>query len=144
MAPRSCLWPLPWKDKLPQLSHSIRRARHRISIMSNAVQNAANHGQEPTPVLPEADGSQPIVTYKQYGGEEDLWLVMNLIDNELSEPYSIFTYRYFLHKWPKLCILCFDGNHCFGVAVSKMDVHREKALRGYVAMLTVEKKYRLA
>lgn len=30
----------------------------------------------------------------QYCGEEDIHYVMNLVDNELSEPYSIFTYRY--------------------------------------------------
>lgn len=29
----------------------------------------------------------------QYAGEGDLTYVMGLIDNELSEPYSIFTYR---------------------------------------------------
>lgn len=29
----------------------------------------------------------------QYRGEEDLRHVMRLIDTELSEPYSIFTYR---------------------------------------------------
>lgn len=29
----------------------------------------------------------------QYNGEEDIRYVMDLVDNELSEPYSIFTYR---------------------------------------------------
>ena len=29
----------------------------------------------------------------QYAGEEDIHYVMDLVDNELSEPYSIFTYR---------------------------------------------------
>ena len=46
----------------------------------------------------------------QYTGELDLPVVMQLIDNELSEPYSIFTYRYFLHYWPKLCFLAYDGD----------------------------------
>ena len=30
----------------------------------------------------------------QYRDERDLATVMDLVDNELSEPYSIFTYRY--------------------------------------------------
>lgn len=80
--------------------------------------------------------------YKQYQDERDLPLVMNLIDNELSEPYSIFTYRYFLHSWPHLCFLAFDGDHCFGTIVAKMERHREALIRGYIAMLVVEKKYR--
>ena len=33
------------------------------------------------------------LTFLQYEGEQDLPMVMHLIDNELSEPYSIFTYR---------------------------------------------------
>ena len=61
----------------------------------------------------------------QYKDERDLPIVMHLIDNELSEPYSIFTYRYFLHQWPQLCYLAYDGDKPFGVVVCKMDVHRE-------------------
>ncbi|EFN54431.1 hypothetical protein CHLNCDRAFT_14420, partial [Chlorella variabilis] len=68
--------------------------------------------------------------------------VMGLIDNELSEPYSIFTYRYFLHNWPHLCFLVFKGDRCFGTVVAKMDVHRDKALRGYIAMVTVQQEFR--
>jgi peptide alpha-N-acetyltransferase len=69
--------------------------------------------------------------------------VMNLIDNELSEPYSIFTYRFFLRNWPDLCFLAFDqSGHCFGCVVSKMEPHKEVIMRGYIGMLTVEKAYR--
>lgn len=80
--------------------------------------------------------------YRQYKDENDLQLVMRLIDNELSEPYSIFTYRYFLYSWPHLCWLVFNRSHCFGCVLAKMEVHRGKALRGYIGMLTVEKQYR--
>ena len=50
--------------------------------------------------------------------------------------------RYFLHNWPQLAFLAYDGDHCFGTVVCKMDVHREQMLRGYLAMLVVEKPYR--
>jgi peptide alpha-N-acetyltransferase len=30
---------------------------------------------------------------------------MSLVDEELSEPYSIFTYRYFVYIWPQLTFL---------------------------------------
>lgn len=82
------------------------------------------------------------VRYQQYRDERDLATVMDLVDNELSEPYSIFTYRYFLHNWPQLAFLAYDGDHCFGTVVCKMDIHREQMLRGYLAMLVVEKPYR--
>ncbi|GAX83570.1 hypothetical protein CEUSTIGMA_g10995.t1 [Chlamydomonas eustigma] len=81
------------------------------------------------------------VIYRQYRDESDLPTVMHLIDNELSEPYTIYTYRYFLHQWPKLCYFAYDGDKAFGTVVCKMDVHRDH-MRGYVAMLVVDKAYR--
>jgi peptide alpha-N-acetyltransferase len=77
----------------------------------------------------------------QYKDENDLPIVMDLVDKELSEPYSIFTYRYFLHQWPNLCYISYDGDKPFGTVVCKMDLHRER-MRGYVAMLVVDKAYR--
>jgi len=77
----------------------------------------------------------------QYKDEHDLPIVMDLIDKSLSEPYSVFTYRYFLHQWPNLCYLAFDGDKAVGVIVCKMDDHRGH-LRGYIAMLVVDNTYR--
>jgi Acetyltransferase (GNAT) family len=77
----------------------------------------------------------------QYKDEHDLALVMELIDKDLSEPYSIFTYRYFLEQWPHLCFLAFSGPNPCGVIVCKMDMHREH-MRGYLAMLVVDNQYR--
>ncbi len=31
--------------------------------------------------------------------------IMGLISKDLSEPYSVYTYRYFIHSFPHLCIL---------------------------------------
>ena len=31
--------------------------------------------------------------------------ICRLIEKDLSEPYSIFTYRYFIYNWPKLCVM---------------------------------------
>lgn len=42
------------------------------------------------------------IMYRQYIGESDLPHVMALVQNELSEPYVIYTFRYFLHQWPVL------------------------------------------
>lgn len=39
------------------------------------------------------------ITYRQYMGESDLPYIMALVQHELSEPYVIYTYRYFLHQW---------------------------------------------
>lgn len=41
----------------------------------------------------------------EYQDERQLSDIMSLVDRDLSEPYSIFTYRYFLHNWPGLCFV---------------------------------------
>lgn len=51
----------------------------------------------------EFDASE--IEYVSYGGEHHLPLIMDLVDQELSEPYSIFTYRYFVYLWPHLSFL---------------------------------------
>jgi hypothetical protein len=44
------------------------------------------------------------IEYRAYGAEHHLSEVMDLIGRDLSEPYSIYTYRYFIYNWPHLCI----------------------------------------
>lgn len=39
------------------------------------------------------------IFYRQYNGEADLKYIMSLVQNELSEPYVVYTYRYFLQGW---------------------------------------------
>ena len=83
---------------------------------------------------------------KQYDSELELPRVMALIDAELSEPYSIFTYRYFLNQWPFLChlaVLDATGEY-FGCIIGKMERHRgdQGRMRGYIGMLTVVEKHR--
>ncbi len=43
--------------------------------------------------------ASPQIIYRQYTGEADLPHIMALVQNELSEPYVIYTFRYFLHQW---------------------------------------------
>ena len=45
------------------------------------------------------------VEYRQYSSEEELVNLMALIEKDLSEPYSVYTYRYFIYNWPQLCKL---------------------------------------
>eukprot|EP00208_Stichococcus_sp_RCC1054_P001021 CAMPEP_0206143600 /NCGR_PEP_ID=MMETSP1473-20131121/21134_1 /ASSEMBLY_ACC=CAM_ASM_001109 /TAXON_ID=1461547 /ORGANISM="Stichococcus sp, Strain RCC1054" /LENGTH=225 /DNA_ID=CAMNT_0053539077 /DNA_START=202 /DNA_END=879 /DNA_ORIENTATION=+ len=86
----------------------------------------------------------PQVTYRGYQGEADLEHVMRLIDSELSEPYSVFTYRYFLKQWPNLCIFaCDDSGAPVATIVGKAEAHKSsQIMRGYIAMLVVDTRFR--
>lgn len=71
-----------------------------------------------------------------------------MIDAELSEPYSIYTYRYFLYGWPDLTIFAYYKDQIIGVnikikfkvVIGKLDKHVKSGRnRGYIAMIVVEK-----
>ena len=53
-----------------------------------------------TPALVDGD-----VVYTQYQTEEQLEDMTRLFSADLSEPYSVFTYRYFLHLFPQVAFL---------------------------------------
>lgn len=84
------------------------------------------------------------VRFMTYSHERQLPLLQRLIDEDLSEPYSVFTYRYFLNTWPHLCLLAMlpDNETCIGTVVGKVDTDRKGRRRGYIAMLDVDKRCR--
>ncbi len=99
---------------------------------------------------------QKEIVFVDYEDESRLEDVDRLVASDLSEPYSIFTYRYFLTRYPDLCILASDaasGEIC-GCVVGKIDHDEEAAATtvqeenrdpvqtGYIGMLAVSKSYR--
>lgn len=53
----------------------------------------------------DIQSNQSLIEYVQYESELQMPMIMKIIQKDLSEPYSIYTYRYFIHNWPKLCFL---------------------------------------
>lgn len=91
----------------------------------------------------EMDGTG--IKFRHFQQEADLHALKELITADLSEPYSIYTYRYFVYRWPELCILATDEekeNKIVGVIVCKMDTHKRQTNRGYIGMLAVLPSYR--
>ncbi|KZC13641.1 N-alpha-acetyltransferase 30 [Dufourea novaeangliae] len=88
------------------------------------------------------ENSDDNIQYISYTSELQMPDIMHLIQKDLSEPYSIYTYRYFIHNWPKLCFLAMHEDKCIGAIVCKLDIHRKVIKRGYIAMLAVDVKYR--
>ncbi|ALC42851.1 CG32319 [Drosophila busckii] len=86
--------------------------------------------------------TKPPISYTFFSEESELKAIQQLIDGELSEPYSIYTYRYFVYNWPELCIFARDGERYVGVVVCKMETYG-CVLQGYIAMLAVHASYRL-
>ena len=46
--------------------------------------------------------------FQVYTSEAELPPIKQLMDVDLSEPYSVYTYRYFVNNWPELCIMTID------------------------------------
>lgn len=106
------------------------------------------------------------VSFVTYTDERQLQHVKRLVDRDLSEPYSVYTYRYFLSRFPSLCIFAVIENHQnmddfnpIGCIVCKIDPENEDEsnsnkihewnlrnhngdLSGYIGMLAVDSKFR--
>jgi hypothetical protein len=76
-----------------------------LKIDSESSQNSCSSRTVVSPSLADQ------VSYVVYESELQMPDIMRLIQKDLSEPYSIYTYRYFIHNWPHLCFMvCFHRN----------------------------------
>ncbi|KAA3675527.1 N-alpha-acetyltransferase 30 [Paragonimus westermani] len=117
---------------------------HCEAILSSGLEdlNITDTPFDPTPqpilFIDHANNTE----FRQYRDEEDLQRIIPLISKDLSEPYSIYTYRYFIYQWPKLCLLAFCKGECVGTIVCKLEPYATNLLRGYIAMLVVKDGHR--
>ncbi|NWU89702.1 NAA30 acetyltransferase, partial [Upupa epops] len=109
-----------------------------LRLLSSSLAACSFKGSR-TDSQPEEDLT---IRYVRYESELQMPDIMRLITKDLSEPYSIYTYRYFIHNWPQLCFLAMVGEECVGAIVCKLDMHKKMFRRGYIAMLAVDSKYR--
>lgn len=131
--------------------------RHLLFSMGETAEDAA-----------AVDPSQPTkktasnLHYASYGSEKEspfLPAIKQLISKDLSEPYSIYVYRYFLYQWGELCFMVSypsvqylrnltlhqaldEQDNMIGVIVCKLEPHRGGPMRGYIAMLATREEYR--
>ncbi|NXM52780.1 NAA30 acetyltransferase, partial [Illadopsis cleaveri] len=110
-----------------------------LQLLSGSLAAGCSLKGSGTDCQPEEDLT---IRYVQYESELQMPDIMRLITKDLSEPYSIYTYRYFIHNWPQLCFLAMVGEECVGAIVCKLDMHKKMFRRGYIAMLAVDSKYR--
>lgn len=58
-----------------------------------------------TPQVDELPGELKYIKYEHKLEAEYLPAIRALISKDLSEPYSIYVYRYFLYQWGHLCFM---------------------------------------
>ena len=85
----------PATDDGHQMEAEAKESQHAAIVLSNPAESAGE----------SRDAGFPVITYMPYESELELPHVMRLMKADLSEPYSIYTYRYFIHNWPSLCFL---------------------------------------
>ncbi|KAJ8686192.1 hypothetical protein QAD02_021986 [Eretmocerus hayati] len=133
----------PQTNGVHQFNGSCDDAAESVNIGHESKHNDTSQTKrsDHTDGISESNSGNDI-EYVSYTSELQMPDIMKLIQKDLSEPYSIYTYRYFIHNWPKLCFLAMDGEECIGAIVCKLDIHRKVTKRGYIAMLAVDIKYR--
>ncbi|KAI1495655.1 acyl-CoA N-acyltransferase [Biscogniauxia marginata] len=95
----------------------------------------------------ELPGALRYIQYEHALEEKYLPAIRALISKDLSEPYSIYVYRYFLYQWAHLCYMALNpaDNSLVGVIICKLEHHASHSPpthRGYIAMLAVSSVYR--
>jgi hypothetical protein len=97
-------------------AHSARNGGPRAgaaAAVADATSPVVELGPDPAPphpLFPDQrsalwDAPRGIAFYSYSSEEKQLPLMQRLIEADLSEPYSIFTYRYFLNFWPQLSFM---------------------------------------
>ena len=115
-----------------------------MSLPPSSPTTPRSSSTTPTSAAPKIALSE--ITYERYDNSLEPTLlpaIRSLISADLSEPYSIYVYRYFLYQWGDLCFLAFHGSSVIGAVITKLEPHRGgPQLRGYIAMLAVQAQYR--
>ena len=96
------------KEKSPiKASMCVNSSNSSIENSSSNSQNIEKATEQfsELKVQPSDENSVNHVEYIVYENELQMPCIMRLIQKDLSEPYSIYTYRYFIHNWPHLCFM---------------------------------------
>ena len=83
------------------------------------------------------------LTYIQYDGEQEakyLSAIRQLISKDLSEPYSIYVYRYFLYQWGDLCFMVSPASRSRGNGTREF-LNKER-FTTYAGLLTLWQGFR--
>ena len=87
----------PTNHQDPEVGHAGAPTNHKTP--------EAEPGAVPTNEMANCSLEDDQITYSNYESELQMPEIMRLIQKDLSEPYSIYTYRYFINNWPNLCFL---------------------------------------
>ncbi|KAG7786961.1 hypothetical protein KL910_001303 [Ogataea haglerorum] len=55
--------------------------------------------------------------------------IRRLVDQHLSEPYSIYVYRFFLNNWPNLTLMAKHQGRVIGCIISKVEPHKNARIQ---------------
>lgn len=110
----------PLEHMCAQLNHvQLRKTADKEDCHGESIESASPKDEEPVDqsinlttsldIISKLLRSPPLyssdINYALYDSERQMPDIMALIQKDLSEPYSIYTYRYFIANWPDLCYL---------------------------------------
>jgi peptide alpha-N-acetyltransferase len=80
------------------------------------------------------------VKLTDFRSEDELNWITTTLRAELAEPYSVFTYYYFIKTWPDLTVMAYLGTTLIGCIIGSLDTVNPR--KAYIAMLVVLAEYR--
>lgn len=90
--------------------------------------------------------SQKDINYCSFDtkNQDEFEKITKLISENLSEPYSIYVYWYFLNQWSQYCYVVKLNNsqELIGVIISKVERFMVSKNRGYIGMIVIDHRHR--
>jgi ribosomal protein S18 acetylase RimI-like enzyme len=141
----------PTQQEIEQMM-MLRQEEHRLAVAAAVYVNSHSPLAADKTAWFEV-GPGKFLRYEQFT-EGMIKPVVDLFTDELSEPYSAFTYQYFLSNWSDLGIIAYGveaaaapaadvKGDMVGCVVSKVSRKGPgQPLRGYIAMLAVRPTFR--
>jgi peptide alpha-N-acetyltransferase len=83
------------------------------------------------------------LTFRQYERESDIDAMIPLFESTLSEPYTIWSYRFFVEKHSQLSHLAFSGARVVGCILARVDDSPDAPIPSvYVGMVCTHEDFR--
>ena len=99
--------------EVPYLGSAKAPVEKKSQDTKSGAIKADSEGEQPAKTESVNNLNKSSLRFLQYDqSKEDVYLtaIRQLISKDLSEPYSIYVYRYFLYQWGHLCFLVCTPN----------------------------------
>ncbi|CAL5983410.1 N-alpha-acetyltransferase_30 [Hexamita inflata] len=82
------------------------------------------------------------VQFRPFRNDRDLHAIRELFASQFSEPYQVWTYRFFAEQYPDLTFFAEKEGQIIGCCMCMLQNEHKNRIQGYIGMICVEDQYK--